>query len=222
MAAVITTLDDAIQKLNTLYNGSTDVPVDGDEDYEVWKDLLNAAINIWEKEEGILWKQLFVNVTSASTGDKATDGGNSYSLPSDFVFPNSAYVWLGTGTTKLAYKVIRIEDKQLYENDSGDWCYFTGTTLEFNPNITIDSGSTINYSYYKKATALSTSSSTFEMTDPMFAVYYALSELKKEEGDTSALTIATQKLDAMKTINSMTSEHQDNGFIDVNTEGFGI
>lgn len=178
---------------------------------------------MWESEEGVLWKELFVKLADAATGSKTTNGTTSYTCPTDFVFPASGYVWLGTGTNKTPYKVIKIEEVQLVSNDKSNWCYFIqgGTPkLEFNPNLTIDTGSTINYDYYKHATKLTAGTSTFEMSDPLFAVYYALSELTKEEGNQGALTIATQKLEGMKTKNQMTTWFQeDNTFVG---EGFGI
>lgn len=212
MAKILTDLDDAISYLNSLYESDSTPPTSGEEDYSVWTALFNIAVNLWENEEGILWKQLFTKLSAAPDGDKTTDGGTSYDCPALFQFPSSGYVWLGSGTNKTAYKVIRQEDVQLYENNSDNWCYFlmdTSPTLEFNPNLTIDSGLTISYSYYKYATLLTTGTDTFEMADPMFAVYYALSELKKEEGDTSALSIAQQKLEAMKTRNMMASDWQE-------------
>lgn len=225
MAKVITTLTNAISKLNTLYNGSSTPPTSGEEDYEVWTDLLNDGINLWENEEGMLWRSLFVKLSDAPDGDKTTDGTNSYDCPSLFKFPNSAFVWVGTGTNKTAYKVIRQEELQLYENSSGNWCYFLmdgSPTLEFNPNLTMSTGETISYNYYKYASALSNGSDTFEMTDPMFSVYYALSELKSEEGDVTAATLATQKLEAMKTLNMMTAEFQDSSVMNPLETGFGI
>lgn len=226
MAKVITDLADAIKSLNFLYNGSSTPPTSGEEDYDVWTGLINIAVNLWEFEEGLLWKELFVKLQDAATGDKTSTAGDySYSVPTDFVFPASGYVWLGTGTNKTAYKVIPQEKVQLYENDSGNWCYFlqdTSPTLEFNPNCTIPNAYTINYNYYKNATALTTGSSTFDMSDPMFCVYYALSELKKEEGDTSALTIATQKLEAMKIKNITATWEQDSSFLNSDQGGFGI
>jgi hypothetical protein len=222
MAQVITNLTGAIQKLNTLYNGSSTPPSSGEEDYSVWTDLLNSAINLWEFEEGTAWKQLFIELADAADGDKTTDGTNTYDLPALFVRPNSAYVWIGSGTSKTPYKIIDIRQKQLYENNTERWCYFTPTKLEFNPNLTMDTGSTISYNFYKGATALSTGTDEFEMQDPMFAVYYALSELKKEEGDTSALTIATQKLAAMVTRNEYDADFQDNTLISPMGDGFGI
>lgn len=210
---VLLTLTNAISKLNTLYNGSSTPPVAGEEDYIVWTDLFNIAINLWEDEEGILWKELFVKSADAPDGDIVTvEGDSSYALPSLFKFPASGYVWLGSGTSKTAFKVVRQEDVTLWENDTSKWCYFTNdlsSTLEFNPNCSILGNEPIVYSYYKYAQPLTTGTDSFEMSDPMFAVYYALSELKKEEGDTSALTIATQKMEAMRTRAIMPAWNQE-------------
>ena len=223
MAEIVRTLDDAIDKLNALYNISSTAPTSGEEDYAVWTDLLNIAINIWEFEDGQKWRELFQELADAADGDTTTDGTTSYTLPTDFREPNSAYVWTGSNTNKIPYKVIDIKDKQLYENDSaGRWCYFTTTTLEFNPNLTMTTGDTISYNYYKKATALTTGTDEFEMSDPMFAVYYALAELKKEEGDVTALTIATQKLQFMQTMNMSHADNQDSDLINPIGDGFGV
>lgn len=207
MARTISTVTDAIEYINTLYESDETVPSSGDEDFAVWLSLLNLAVNLWETEEGMLWKELFVKLESGQGGDITTTAGDySYALPTLFQFPASAYVWLGTGTNKTPYKIIKQEDVQLYENDTSNWCYFlmdTTPTLEFNPNITIPGSKTINYNYYKYATKLTVGASTFEMSDPMFAVYYALGELKKDEGDSSGLQVASQKLEGMRTRNMM-------------------
>lgn len=225
MGKVISTLDNAITKLNSLYNNSSTPPSFGEEDYTVWTDFLNIGINLWEDEEGMLWKELFVKITDAPDGDKTSSATKySYVVPSLFQFPASGYVWLGSNATKVPFKVIQQEDLQLYENDLGNWCYFlmdTTPTLEFNPNCTIPDGYTLHYNYYKYATALVATTDAFEMRDPMFAVYYALSELKKEEGDTSALSLATQKLEAMKTKNTMPTWWEAETFVPKTTSGFG-
>lgn len=227
MAKVISNLGDAITYLNYLFEGDSTAPSSGEEDYTVWTGLINTAVNLWENEEGILWNELFVKLADAATGDKTTSAGDlSYAVPTDFRFPASGYVWLGTGTSKTAYKIIKQEQVHLFENDSGNWCYFLmdgSPTLEFNPNLTFSGSQTISYNYYKHATSLTTGSSTFEMSDPMFAIYYALSELRKDEGDTSSLTIATQKLEAMKTRNYMPNNFQDDSLLSGNTDyGFGL
>lgn len=225
MVATISTLNDFVSYLNTLLELSSSAPSAGEEDYTVWTALANIAINIWENEEGMLWKELFVKLADAADGDKTTEADTySYDCPSDFKFPASAYVWLGTGANKTPFRVIKIEEVQLHENDTSNWCYFNlaDKTLEFNPNATIPDGETISYNYYKSAKKLTTGTDTFEMSDPMFAVYYALSELKKEEGDASAASLATQKLEAMKTKNEMPSWFQSDNLQNKTEEGFGV
>lgn len=219
MAAVISNLTDAIAYLNTLYEGDTDAPTSGDDDFSYWTSLLNIAINLWEGEEGVLWNELFVKLASAADGDKTTDGTTSYTLPTDFRFPASGYVWITSGSTKTPYKVYKKEETQALETSRDNWCYFTGTTLEFNPNLTLDTGSTISYNYYKHATKLSSGTDTFEMSDPMFAVFYALSELRRDEGDTTSGAISSQKMEGMKTKNVMPTWLQDS-FNSLDEEGF--
>ncbi len=225
MAVVISTLTNCIAYINSLYELDSTPPTSGEEDFIVWTALLNVAINLWEAEEGMLWQELFVKLADASTGaDTTTTAGDySYAVPTAFRFPASGYVWLGSGTNKTAYKVIKQEDLTLYENNSDNWCYFlldASPTLEFNPNLTLTTGSTISYNYYKKATALSSGSDVLEMSDPMFAVFYALSVLKSEEGDTVSASIASQKMEGMKTKNMLPAWFQEDS---ANTrQGFGV
>ena len=170
MAQILQTLGDAIGKLNSLYNGSSTAPTAGSEDYIVWTDFFNIGINLWESEEGVLWKELFVRLVDAPDGTKTTTAGTySYSIPALFQFPASGYVWLGSSNNKVPFKIIDETDLQLFENDLGNWCYFlTGATptLEFNPNCTMPTGYTISYDYYKFATAVSASTDKFEIERP--------------------------------------------------------
>ena len=226
MAVIIETLNDFVSYVNSLLEGDDTAPSEGEEEYTVWTALANVAINLWENEEGILWKELFVKLADAADGDSETEAGvSSYDCPSDFRFPACGYVWIGTGTNKAAYKVISQEEAQLYSNDSGRWCYFLldGTpTLEFNPNLTMTGSETINYEYYKFATKLEDTTDEFEMSDPMFAVYYALSELRREEGDVNSASIASQKLESMKTKNVMPSWFQTSNLDSQSERGFGV
>ena len=225
MTQVISTLTNAIAYLNSLYEADSTVPASTEEDYLVWTDLFNIAINLWENEEGVLWKELFVKLADAATGDKTVTADDySYTVPTDFKFPASGYVWVGTAPNATAFRILKQEEVQLFENDTGNWCYFlmdTSPTLEFNPNCELTTDYPISYMYYKKASKVSSGSDTFEMSDPMFAVYYALAELKKEEGDPLANAIATQKLEAMKTRNVMPSHFQQNRIENFVESGFG-
>jgi hypothetical protein len=225
MAKVITDVDSAIDYINTLYNFSSSAPSSGEEDYAVWLALLNVAVNLWESEEGILWNELFVKLADAADGDKTTAAADdSYSTPTDFRFSAGGYVWLGDGTSKTPYKIVKQEELQIYENDTGNWCYFlmdTSPTLEFNPNLTLSASQTINYAYYKNATKLTTGSDTFEMSDPMFAVYFALSELKKEEGNVGEVSLVQEKMSAMKLRNEMPGWLQEYALSNKTKYGFG-
>lgn len=226
MAEVITTLTNFIDYVNTLYNSSSTAPTSGEEDYLVWTNLANIAINTWEKDRGMLWAELFVKLVDSATGDKTTTTGDySYAVPTDFRFCASGYVWIGSGTSKVPLKVIKQDEIQLYENSTANWCYFLmdGTpTLEINPNLTLTTGSTISYNYYKKASKLTTGSSTFEMSDPMYAVYFVLAELKKEEGNVSELTMASEKLKGMEDYNEMPAWFMADQLTDKQTTGFGV
>lgn len=226
MAKIASTLTEAISYLNTLLELDQTPPTSGEEDYIVWKNLLNLGIDLWQNEDGITWRELFGKLSAAADGDKTTTTATSYAVPTNFRSPASAYVWLGTGTTKTPYKVIRQEEVQLYETDgTGHWCYFLldgSPTLEFNPNLTIAAGQTISYMYYKWASAVSSGSDTFEMSDPMYAVYYALAILTKEEGNQLALSIAEQKMEAMKTRNQQLPEFQTELDSDPQDTGFGV
>ena len=219
MAVILTDLDGCIGYLNTLYNISSTPPTSGEEDYLVWTSLFNIAKSLWEKEG--LWKELVVDLANAADGDKTTTTATSYDLPSLFRFPMTGIVWLGTGTDKTDYPVIDVTQKQLYENNSDNWCYFLNGKLYFNPNLSITAAQTINYTYYKYATKLTTGADLMEMSDPMFAVYFALSELKKDEGDTAAGAIATQKLAAMKTQNASPAFFQTDNLLNQTEAGFG-
>ena len=226
MAKVVSTVTQAITLLNTLLELDGTAPTSSDEDFTVWVSLFNAAINLWENEDGMFWKELFGKLADAPDGTKTTTTATSYSVPSLFRSPASAYVWLGSGTNKTPYKVIRQEEVQLYENDAdGHWCYFlqdASPTLEFNPNLSIQSGQTISYNYYKYAASVSAGADTFEMADPGFCVYYALAILTKEEGNALALSVSQQKLEAMKSRNVIPPEFSDNTINDPTQTGFGV
>lgn len=223
MAQVISTLTNAISLLNTLYEADDTPPTAGEEDFTVWTALFNLGINLWENEEGMLWRELFVKSSVAVDGDMAITTGNfSYDVPTNFRFPASGYVWLGNSPNATPIRIFRPEEIQLFDNHTGNYAYFlNNTTLEFNPNSHLTVGDTITYTYYKKASAVSSGSDTFEMSDPAFCVYYALAELKKEEGDPTASAIASQKMEGMKVKNMLPSHFQQNRLENFIEGGFG-
>ena len=59
------------------------------------------------------------------------------------------------------------------------------------------------------------------MNDPMFAVYLTLAELKKEEGNSGELQIASQKLQSMETLNEMPAWLEEYNLTNKTESGFG-
>jgi len=227
MAVIIQTLADFVSYLNTLYESDSTAPSSGDEDYTVWTALANIAINIWEREEGVNWKELHTNLSDASDGDTAIEDDDwDYDCPTDFDHVVGKVRLVSTSGISSYFNVISSKEVPLADDTSGQWCYFTGNIssghdIHFNPDLNLTTGDTITYEYYKKATKLSATTDKFEMSDPMFAVYYALSELKKEEGNADEIAIATQKLEAMRVSNMSPSEEESNSIINRSEAGFG-
>jgi hypothetical protein len=227
MTAVISTLANAITYLNGLYEQDSTDPTSGDESYALWTALFNIAIGIWENEEGMLWRELYVSLADATDGDKTISASTwDYDCPTDFRFVVGKVRLVSPSGVSSYYEVIPPTDVSLYDDNSGRWCYFTGNVntgydLHFNPDLNLTTGDTIAYEYYKNASTLSSPTDKFEMADPMFAVFYALSELKKDEGDTSALSIASQKLESMKTKNIMPAHWQESSLMNKTDDGFG-
>ena len=228
MAVIVQTLADFVSYLNSLFESDSTAPSSGDEDYTVWTALANTAINIWEKEEGIDWKELYTNLSDAADGDTTIEDDDwDYDCPTDFDHVVGKVRLVSTGGVSSYFSIISPKQVPLADDTSGQWCYFTGNNssgydLHFNPDLTLTTGDTIKYEYYKKATKLSATTDKFEMSDPMFAVFYALSELKKEEGNADEIAIATQKLEAMKVRNMAPSEEEDTSISNKMEVGFGV
>ena len=228
MSVIISTLADAISYINSLYEQDDTAPTSGDENYTLWTALINVAISLWENEEGVLWRELYTTLADASDGDKTIAASTwDYDCPSDFNFVVGKVRIVSSSGVSTYYDVIPSTDVSLYDDNSSRWCHFTGNPsdgydIHFNPDLSLATGETIAYEYYKTATKVSLATDKFEMADPMFTVFYVLGELKKDEGDTTALGIATQKLESMRTKNMMPSFYQDTSLRDRTGDGFGV
>jgi hypothetical protein len=94
---------------------------------------------------------------------------------------------------------------------SSSWdrfCYFSGNVkdgfkLNFNKNLSMGTGDTISYEYYKSATSFTSPTSTTEMSDPYFIVYFVLSRFIKNDGDDNLeeLQESDEKLEQMRVAN---------------------
>jgi len=216
--------------LQRLYEADEEVPSTSDDDYTTRRGLLNAGIQKWETEDD--WQELYTTLSAAADGTKTTTASTAqYSAPTDFARP-LGYLRLVGGSTSTYYRLEPTNRVQLYDNDSSNSFYYvTGVPGAYKINIhpTPDTSSvTIAYEYYKSATQLSATTSTFEMRDPYYAIYYALSELQRIDGDDNqqALIWMDDCLRKMKVKNYEMGYYQFGGampdpFYETNTGGFG-
>jgi len=221
------------ENLHRLYQGDDDTPSVGTDDYKIRTTLAEAAVEAWYTEEGVLWRELFTTLADASDGDKAADGGVDFDCPTNFRKPGGYVRVEDTSGNFTYYTVISPPSGELYKNEDANVCWFRGNVsdgfkLYFDTAPT--SGLTIDYPYYKAATAPSSAALIFEMSDPWFAIQLALSKLHEHdgEGDRAGLALgkASAKLRSMKVNNVVPAWFQSNAVPDrdfvIGRGGFGV
>ena len=220
---------EAQAQLHILYEGNNSTPGSTTADYLTRRGLMNAGIAVWEKEAE--WRELFAKLSAAADGTKTTTSGTSaYTCPTDFVFPVG---YLRIGNTKYPY--YSVEKFQLISSSDSATKFFyvtgnknAGFTVNIHPTPT-STGDTITYEYYKAATALSAVGTVFEMSDPYFTIYFALSKLLEQDGKMAeaqkAFMESDSRLQRMKEKNFMVPFYQTNTIPDDafsrGVEGFG-
>jgi hypothetical protein len=195
-----------IDQIYSMYEGDVDLWETTSPEYKVARAFLNAGVNRWRYYERTDWKELFTNLSDATTGSDVTATNTFvYATPDDFVRPTS-YVKVG----ERLFKLISPSKSVIYrENgDTDAWCYFggnekTGYSLYINPLYPLAAGQTIDYSYYRKPTEFTTPTSVTEMSDPYFLVHYVLYRLYKNDSEAykDEFTNAEARLEQMRTNN---------------------
>ena len=226
------TLQEFQDSLHILYQGDKDTPTEGATDWDVREKLAEIAINTWDNEKGILWKELWKMLSDATDGDKTTTTATEYDAPTDFRFPGGYVRLVDSSGNSSYYNVVSPEKAELFRNGDEAVCFFTGNKKDgFKLNFISapTAGLTIEYPYYKEPYIPSAAANVFEMSDPWFALYLALAKLHEfdGEGDRAALALAMadERLKNMKTRNIMTPYLQDNAVpdrdLDTGKGGFG-
>lgn len=225
MASTEETLQDTIQ---ALYEGDTSTPGSTTEEYLARREMINAGINRWE-EENVDWNELRATLTGAADGDKTTSGSTTqYDCPTNFRKPGGYVRLYTTAGQSTYYSVIDPQKVQLFDNTDKKVCYFTGNPQDgykLNFLDTHDAGQTISYEYYKTADKVTATSTTPEMADPYFIVYFVLARLYKEERPGLArdyFNEAEARLSQMKVKNMTVAPWQENTIEDrLSTQGIG-
>jgi hypothetical protein len=218
-----------------LYEGDTENWETTSDEYLAGRVYCNVAINRWERLEGIRWRDLFTTLSAAADGDKTlTAGDYDYDCPSDFRFVAGGVRTIDTSGNSTYFNVIPPEKVAQMDDTSGNWCYFTGSVkdgfiLHFNPDLTLSTGHTIAYEYYKSATTFTETTSVSEMSDPYFIVYFVLSRFFENDGEDGkamkAFQEAEARLDQMRTENMIMALDTEDNIDELNntrgTSGFG-
>jgi len=209
MAAL--TEQEIINIVYSLYETDTTNWATTEEEYLAARQWCNVAIRRWEFYDNTRWRELFVTLTDSTdeNADKTlTAGTYAYDCPSDMRFPASWVRTLSSGGAVTFWKVIGPEKSANYANSDAHVCWFTGSekagfTLNFNSNVTLTTGHTINYEYYKAASTFSATTSTTEVPDPYFIVYFVLARFLKNDGEDNIeeLQEADDRLETMRVAN---------------------
>lgn len=214
----------AIQQVHLISQGNTDYPSSGEDDYSLSLALLNNAINIWENQEGIDWAELF----NTETGT-ITSGDFDISLSSNFKRP-AGQLKIGG----LLYNFNSPNEQHLTQQIDSSYKHFTVTGIQGSkvlniyptPGSDID-GATFYLPKYRFATTYSTGVETdhIDMSDPYFAIHYAIGQIKLEDDPTGAgvhQQIANQKLSAMRIANDSKPIGSIENNHDLTYSGFGV
>jgi len=217
-----------------LYEGDVTNWIPESEEYLTARIYANAAINRWEFYEQTNWRELWTPLTDASDGDKTlTAGTYAYRCPTNMIKPASYVRTVGNGSVSKYWDVVSLSKVPSLKLEDYNYCYFTGNikngfTLHFNPNVVLNTGDILNYEYYKSATKFTTPTSTTEMSDPYFIVYFVISRLFENDGEDGRASKAFQeaegRLENMKVANIIHLEGVKDNIEDTidNLTGFGI
>ena len=180
------TENEVIDIVYSLYETDTTGWDTDSEEYLAARNFSNIAIARWEKYDNTTWRDLWGTLTDAADGTKTlTAATYDYACPTNMIRQSS---WVRTGSTPQYWEVIDPKKVGDLQASKAYFCYFTGNikdgyTLNFNPNITLTTGDTIYYEYYKAATTFTATTDETEMSDPYFIVYYVLARFLKNDGE---------------------------------------
>lgn len=225
------TLNQFQQYLHALYQGDSNTPESGDDDFTYRTSLLVSSIHDWDNEPGIFWAELWKMNSTAQT--QTTNGvATTFTASTDFRFPGGFVRLVNSSGNSTFYKVKRAQEIELLRNQTEEVCWFTGNEKDgFTLNFLSApaTGLTVDYPYYKKPYEPSTGSHVIEMADPWFALYTALAKLHEQDGEGDRALLALQKANSrmanMRIRNELPVWFQENSIPDRNfstgSGGFG-
>lgn len=192
-----------------------------DPEWQIAIQHYNTAVRRWDNIDGVLWDELWAQLSAASDGAKTyTSGTTTYAGPTNMQSVGGTVTLGGSSNPTFQVPVIDSSDVQAMSSNT-PYAYWTGNphsgyTLNLNlgQNDSQFNGYTINYPYYMKPTYLATTetgTTVCQMRDPEFAINTLLSLRYQESRNFPAQQIAdrdaTQSLADMEVRNAMGSPH---------------
>lgn len=174
------TVDQGLQKIHREYEGDVDYLEFDDEETELRVEYLKDGIKDWQDKFPEKREQ-FYSLADADDGDTTTDGGTIYDCPENFIRP-SGRVKIGD-SIYLTYVDPSEMEKHLEESPTKEWYTVLGYpgAFQIKINPAQSSGSAINYDYYGEVTLPATTTDLIPISRPLYAVYYALWKIFKED-----------------------------------------
>jgi hypothetical protein len=210
--------DDLFQAYYAQYRVEADTPNSGDDEYIIFTNLANEAINRWANYDNTFWKELYTTAQLADDGDTILDSTTTeYAAPSNMrVAGGYVRVFDTNNVTQGRIPIIEPQEAQ-FMSDTGSYCYFIGDpnngfTLVINPSPRSEwNGYSIDYVYYKKPTTFSEPTDVSEMSQPYFIVHRALAN--RFRGSRNPY-YQSAKNDAEDTLRTMQMENNSGNWAD--------
>lgn len=205
------TENEILDTVYSLYETDTTNWDTDDEEYLAGREFCNAAIKRWEFYDNTKWNELYTTLTAAADGTKTIATSDwDYDMPTDFRRLTSFVRTKDSSDAVTFWTPIPSHQRAEFAKGEAKVVWVTGSekagfVLNFNPNIdlTTYNGDTIEYEYYKQATTFSATTSTTEMADPYFIVYFVLARFLKNDGEDNIeeLQEADARLETMRVAN---------------------
>lgn len=196
-------IEDLMEEIYLDFEKSTDAPDKTSEDYLVRLRYVRKAIDKWENEQGIEWKELYGTIIGTLTNGICND--NVTTLV-DFKRPAG---FLKIGDDKYEYvRPERVESEQRM-NENKKIYTVTGSKGTFSINVYPAVSDSFTLDYRKEATKFYTGNETthIQMSDPSFIIHDVLGQLYLDDDNGSQANVeiqtASAKMDAMRLANEV-------------------
>ena len=213
---------DCIKSIYIRFDKSIDEPDITTEDFIVRMEYCNAAIEKWENEMGIEWKELSRTLSGTLVNGICND--NTTTL-ADFKRPAG---FLRIGSDKYQYVRPENVEKEQRLDELKKIYTVTGAKGTYSINVYPAISASFTVDYRKEADKFSTGEETtdIEMSDPSFIIHDVLSQLYLDDDNGTQASVESQiasaKSDAMRLANETDPFNNNNGLPeDENFDGFG-